>query len=297
MVATLTSPNLQPNRHYALHESSTRFDKVHLYQLLDSHTDDIDNSHTDDNHRDKLLHWRFEITIIDNAYKPGARQIPCAIFLIPGGRETEYLFSTKQGLQNVAESANCLRLLAVSLSRYHNYPDSAEGIQLELSSECDELILPKLAAFVPPKLSKSDGFEDEGQHDKIPFMAIAGIGNRQIIVEGESSSTGPYIVEQCETQIDFPISETVHVRRLYFKHSPQLIQSEAILLNDISSEIDHLKMSFEHNWYFAAGMLLCHEIADARLFEPESDIQHMRKNLVIGLGGTSLDFIDGLICP
>lgn len=40
--------------------------------------------------------------------------------------------------------------------RYHNYPDSAEGIQLELSSECDDLTLPKLATFVPPKLQKSD---------------------------------------------------------------------------------------------------------------------------------------------
>ena len=253
----LTSVDLQPIRHYALHKSSNRFDKVHLINT------DLDTTN-----------WRFELTIVDNPYKPGSRQIPSAIFLIPGGRETEFLFSSRQGLISVAESANCLRLIAVSLNRYHTYPDSAEAIQAEITSECE--LLPKLAAYVPPNIDKSDTVDHQGQ---IPFMAIAGIGTRMIIAEGNSQSTGPYIVEQCETTVDFP-PETVQVVRLYFQHSPQLIQSEAILLED-GSGINHLRMSFEHNWYFAAGTLLRYKPS-----KPQSHEINNRKSLVIGLGGT-----------
>lgn len=264
--------DIKPKEHYAVH-TTDRWDKIHLFCKSTS-----------------LEHWRYELTIVDTPIT--SSKIPCAIFLIPGGREHEFLFSTKEGLYSIADSANCVRLIAVALSRYHEYPDDASLIQNELSSQSmkrDEYLLPILASFRHVISSSSD---------KIPFMSIAGIGKREVLVEGEGSeSTGPYVVEECETTINFP-PEIVQVRRLYFKRTPHLIQSEAVLLSksesddviSVGGEIDHMRMPFEHNWYICAGILL----SDVNIIQSDVPLSsdnvdyHSKEALVVGLGGGGL---------
>ena len=55
---------------------------------------------------------RFAVRILDVA---DAAPTPCACFVIPRGQEHEHVFSSDEGLSQIAASAKCARLLAVAL--------------------------------------------------------------------------------------------------------------------------------------------------------------------------------------
>lgn len=56
--------------------------------------------------------------IINNEYSNGPKM---AVFIVPRGREIEWIFSTVEGRKILAKNANCKRLLVVSMSRKHDY--------------------------------------------------------------------------------------------------------------------------------------------------------------------------------
>ena len=98
MTLLLSAPDIQTAKYYSTHRGN-RFDRIHFYYAkdLDDNNDDVIET--------PLQNWRFRLTIIDVEYKTGRHnKIKCAIFLIPAGRESEFLFATKQGLKSVAES-------------------------------------------------------------------------------------------------------------------------------------------------------------------------------------------------
>lgn len=71
---------------------------------------------------------RFTLLIVD-ALPPAAAaaQMPCAVVLIPRGREHEFAFASAEGLRAVAASAGAARLIAVRLNRGHEFTDHDAG--------------------------------------------------------------------------------------------------------------------------------------------------------------------------
>jgi hypothetical protein len=156
--------------------------------------------------------YRYKLLVVDRIVVPSTRlSYATAVFLIPAGRETEFLFSSKQGLRSIAESAQTARLIAVSFGRMHCFA-SQQAVQEELT-------------FVVQLLGKQGRFLKANQlanMQAIPFMALDGIGKRNILIQGESEVSGKYLVEQVT-------AGGQQVRRLYFMNNPFVIQSEVVL--------------------------------------------------------------------
>ncbi|XP_075038561.1 eEF1A lysine and N-terminal methyltransferase isoform X2 [Mixophyes fleayi] len=130
-----------------------------------------------------------------------------AIFIIPQGRETEWLFGSEPGRRQLAGSVGFRRLIIVALHRDQQY-ESMETIQSELSAKVLEL--------APP------GLPDNKQ---IPFLSAGGdIGTRTIQNRGRSELSGEYVVE------DVRGDGTSYFRRLIFLSNQNVVQSEARLL-------------------------------------------------------------------
>ncbi|KAG9483205.1 hypothetical protein GDO78_009256 [Eleutherodactylus coqui] len=205
-----------------------------------------------------------------------------AIFIIPQGRETEWLFGSETGRKQLAGSVGFRRLLIVALHRDQQY-ENMEAIQSELSAKVLEL--------APP------GLPDNQQ---IPFLSAGGdIGIRTVQYRGSSDMSGEYVVE------DVRGDGTSYFRRLIFLSNQNVVQSEARLLpshphsgpkkkrkdkkqqkaNDkvepaTTHVIDKSYLCCEHHKAMISGLSLLHNPGVA------AD-QHISV-LVVGLGGGSL---------
>jgi hypothetical protein len=74
---------------------------------------------------------RYTVYILEQSPKKGNGKF--AAFIVPQGREIEWLFSTKQGREKLLASAGHDRLAVVSMSRGHAYTDM-EAIKDEIGS-------------------------------------------------------------------------------------------------------------------------------------------------------------------
>lgn len=81
-------------------------------------------------------------------------QSPFAVFIVPQGREAEWLFSSKEGRMQLGDSTQVGRLLVVHLNREHSYVD-LDHIKDELSGYVMEL-----APFEMPN------------NFKVPFLSL-----------------------------------------------------------------------------------------------------------------------------
>ncbi|KAM4641519.1 eEF1A lysine and N-terminal methyltransferase [Discoglossus pictus] len=206
-----------------------------------------------------------------------------AIFIIPHGRETEWLFGSEPGRRQLAVSVGYRRLIIVALHRDQQY-NCMEAIQSELSAKVLEL--------APP------GLPDNQQ---IPFLTSGGdIGDRVVQHRGRSQLSGEYVVE------DVRGDGTDYFRRLVFLNNQNVVQSEARLLpskahsgkkkkknkknpqlqpaekqdNITMSVIDKSYLCCEHHKAMIAGLSFLYHGG------PVSDVQ--KSVLVVGLGGGSL---------
>lgn len=68
---------------------------------------------------------RYTLSIVDIVPATGT-PLPCAVLLIPQGREHEWVFSTADGLRQVAQSADYRRLVCVRMNRGHRFRDLEE---------------------------------------------------------------------------------------------------------------------------------------------------------------------------
>lgn len=116
----------------------------------------------------------------------------------------DWLFSTREGRQQLIMSAQRDRLAIVILRRGQHF-ESLDAVKDELA---DSVI-----NFAPLGLSKS----------QIPFLSIGSdIGTRNICYEGHSDLSGPFVVEEIENDDGL-------YRRLVFLNNPFVVQSEAKL--------------------------------------------------------------------
>ena len=145
---------------------------------------------------------RYAIKTLDVAEEA---QTPCACFVVPRGREHEFVFSSDEGLKQVAESAKCARLLVVNLDPQragHSYGD-VRAVQRELEPLIKDLAPPG-AGTVPVMTAGND------------------LGRRDVVATGAMDSGDAYVVEQV-------LDGSRTLRRLLFRSNPRSIQTEVAI--------------------------------------------------------------------
>ncbi|QDZ21007.1 methyltransferase [Chloropicon primus] len=178
---------------------------------------------------------RFRAVVLDLEEK-GGEQKPCAVFLVPQGREHEWLFSSGEGQKELLSGCGVLRLIIVSLERGQPY-GTMEEIQAELSPWVTELA----------QATCRDG------KVKVPYLTIQeGLGQRECIHKCTSDLNGDVVVEDVTLQEG---KKSKSFRRMIFLKSSNLIQSEALLTNP-DKGIDHSFLSCDYHLPISAGVCL-----------------------------------------
>ncbi|XP_059503752.1 eEF1A lysine and N-terminal methyltransferase isoform X2 [Stegostoma tigrinum] len=157
---------------------------------------------------------RYTFHVVDLPSVKSSRTSYFAIFIVPQGRETEWMFGTDEGRRQLGKSAEFKRLLVVVLHRDQIY-ESMEAIQSELSGKVMDLAPPGL----PP-------------NQQVPFLSVGGdIGIRTVQHHGTSDMSGEYIIE------DIKGEDGDYFRHLIFLSNINVVQSEAKLLHSISESV------------------------------------------------------------
>ena len=187
-----------------------------------------------------------------------------AVFIVPQGREAEWLFSTKEGRNHLAASADCKRMVVVHLHREHTYK-SLDSIKEELSGYALELAPPDLEANV-----------------QVPFLSLGEdeVGDRTERCRGKSDLSGEFVVEDVTANGEM-------FRRLIFFNNKKLIQSEA--------KLKQVKVKKKSKKIIDTTYLACSHhsamIGSLGFFSDEmrsSDSSSNVKCLIVGLGGGAL---------
>ncbi|XP_062306207.1 eEF1A lysine and N-terminal methyltransferase [Osmerus eperlanus] len=156
---------------------------------------------------------RYTLTVQDCC--PGAK-VPkanhFAIFIVPQGRETDWLYGSKEGRGQLAASANFRRLVVVAMHRDQEYTDM-QAVQSELSPMVMELAPPGMPA-----------------NQQVPFLSVGGeLGWREVVSRGVSELSGEFTVEDVRGE------DGELYRRLVFLKNAGLIQSESRLFRPEAS--------------------------------------------------------------
>ena len=191
---------------------------------------------------------------------------PCAVFLVPQGREHEWLFSDREGQVELLAGCGVERLVVVSLLRGQAY-GGMEDIQAELNGYVSRL--------APSSLP--DGF-------RIPYLTIKeGLGSRTEVGRTRSEMNGTIVVEDVDLEGEGGTSR--RYRRMVFLDSSSLIQSEALIRDGAAGQqseeeiIDHAYLSCRYHHAICAVAALAPR--------PEGGKERSRC-LVVGLGGGGL---------
>ncbi|KAJ8974922.1 hypothetical protein NQ317_010205 [Molorchus minor] len=205
---------------------------------------------------------RFTVYVVDGPLQRNNSQY--AAFIVPQGRETEWLFSTKLGRKHLVEMANHNRLAIVTLHRGQVY-DSLETVKTELSNTVRDLAPSSLSNRKVRNIMEQYSF----------FSLGSDVGNRDVKYQGHSEYSGDYVIEDVEVDAD-------KFRRLFYMNSQLVIQSEAKLKTvkskkGVSREIvDLLYLTCKHHLYMSMA---------AYAATKEKDTSSIA---VIGLGGGGL---------
>ncbi|XP_043986560.1 eEF1A lysine and N-terminal methyltransferase isoform X1 [Gambusia affinis] len=160
---------------------------------------------------------RYTVTVQD--CPPGAkvpRSNQFAIFIVPRGSETAWLYSSTEGRRQLAASANFRRLVIASMHRNQEYTDM-QAVQSELS--------PVVMDLAPPGMPTNQ---------QVPFLSVGGdLGWREEVSRGVSPFSGEYCVENVRGE------DGELYRRLVFLSNISLVQSESRLVP--STESSHKK--------------------------------------------------------
>ncbi|KQJ82212.1 methyltransferase-like protein 13 isoform X2 [Brachypodium distachyon] len=164
----------------------------------------------------------YKAVLLDSKNQTGAFVYHCGVFIVPKARAQEWLFASEEGQWHVVESAKAARLIMVFLDRRHMDSD-IDVIKKDLSP---------LVKDLEPEYPE--------EADPIPFMmASDGVKQRDILHEVTSEITGPMVVEDVVYESvdgDQSCMSEKMFRRLVFKRSSGLVQSEALLIRESPSD-------------------------------------------------------------
>lgn len=173
-----------------------------------------------------------------------------ATFIIPAGRESEYMFSSLSGLRSIIRSANTARLIAVTIGRHYETCHGSDQDPLQIVQNELRYVVQVIASAISMEvLELTLSMKSNAPSLTFyPFLAVHGIGQRNILDAGDTTCSGRYIIEQCAISSPDAASDCKEmtplpqwVRRLYFLDgNPYVIQSEVALLpQDPSKTMDH----------------------------------------------------------
>ncbi|XP_012251378.2 eEF1A lysine and N-terminal methyltransferase homolog [Athalia rosae] len=211
-----------------------------------------------DLHRPGDKHPRYTIYVLDQPFS--RKNELYAAFIVPQGRETLWLFCTKEGRQQLLETTKRNRLAIVTLRREHTF-ESLDAIKNELSVSIRNLA--------------PAGVDNNTQ---IPYLSLeSSVGKREVCHQGSSKFSGEFVIEEIEDD-----KGSVY-RRLIFLNNQFVIQSEAKLKlvksrrGKSKKVIDPGYLACEHHIYMSVG------ISIVRNFKKE-----LTEIAIIGLGGGGL---------
>uniref|UniRef100_A0A3P9KHG8 eEF1A lysine and N-terminal methyltransferase n=1 Tax=Oryzias latipes TaxID=8090 RepID=A0A3P9KHG8_ORYLA len=233
---------------------------------------------------------RYTLTVQDSpagAKTPRSNQF--AIFIVPRGSETAWLYSSSEGRRQLAANANFRRLVIVAMHRHQEYTDM-QAVQAELS--------PVVMDLAPPGMPANH---------QVPFLTVGGdLGWREEVFRGRSQLSGEYCVENVRGEDGEPY------RRLVFLSNSALVQSESRLLSSASRHKKSKKRakasaaaSSSSSLSVDSGFLCCahHQVMVAALALLQEGTRHDTdvpvSVLLVGLGGGGLpqflrDFLPGV---
>ncbi|OQR78729.1 methyltransferase protein 13-like [Tropilaelaps mercedesae] len=170
---------------------------------------------------------KYELFIVDTPDADRQTGLKFACFIVPEGRECEWLFGTPKGRKILAKQCQAHRVVFVHLSRHFKYA-STKQIEDELSHYISQLT---------PKNFK--------QGAQIPFLSVGeAAGTRKMMEKGHSAISGDFIVE------DVTIDDKIY-RRLLFLDRPSVIQTE---MRVHKKTVDHSHLSSEYYKYMVVAL-------------------------------------------
>uniref|UniRef100_A0A9J2PQ36 Methyltransferase type 11 domain-containing protein n=2 Tax=Ascaris TaxID=6251 RepID=A0A9J2PQ36_ASCLU len=197
---------------------------------------------------------RYRIWIVDDPN--GKRFSSFAAFIVPLGREGEWMYDTENGRSLLLKQSKKSRLAVVLPFRDQAY-ESMEAVKKEL----DKIII----KFAPANL----------ENETIEYLSLGEVNVLKILATGKSEISDKWSVEDVEIG-------GVHYRRLIFLSSSNVTQSEARVIR-----------SKRGKWIVDLETLTCrhHEaMLTAFSFLPQQDLLHNPRSAqlrlaVLGLGG------------
>ncbi|XP_017469332.1 PREDICTED: methyltransferase-like protein 13 [Rhagoletis zephyria] len=202
---------------------------------------------------------RYTVHVLD---QPPARGLgKFAAFIVPQGREIEWLFATPQGRKKLQKSAKFQRLAVVALHRDQEY-SSLDSVKGELADS--------IKCLAPLGLT-----------EQIPFLSLgADVGKRETLVSGFSKISGEFRIEEVEG------NDGKVFRRLIFLSNQFVVQSEALVKTiKLKGKKERKKIDFgylacQHHLYMSAGVQLVTGL--------KNNANEFRDVVVVGLGGGGL---------
>ncbi|XP_042339880.1 LOW QUALITY PROTEIN: eEF1A lysine and N-terminal methyltransferase [Plectropomus leopardus] len=159
---------------------------------------------------------RYTLTVQDSA--PGAkvpRSNQFAIFIVPQGSETAWLYCSSEGRRQLAASANFRRLVIVAMHRNQEYTDM-QAVQAELS--------PMVMDLAPPGMPAN---QQVNTHKQCRFLSVGGsLGWREEVSQGVSELSGEYCVENVRGE-----DGELYRRLVFLANAAFLVQSESRLVS------------------------------------------------------------------
>ncbi|GAB0099541.1 methyltransferase-like protein 13 [Sergentomyia squamirostris] len=207
---------------------------------------------------------RYTIYVLDQKGPFGAEKY--ASFIVPQGRENEWLFFTPEGRRRLLQSVRYNRLAIVTMHRGQDYK-SWDDVKDELSSNIISLAPADLRAQEP-----------------IRYLSLgADLGTRELIHKGKSDCSGEYIIE------DVAGDNNKILRKLIFLSNQFVIQSEAQVKivkrgKNRTKVIDKSYLGCQHHLFMTMGVQMSN-----KLMSMGKATKKKRLNtLLIGLGGGGL---------
>jgi len=190
------------------------------YDLTKCQLEDMSNSYRFEINCSQTKKPRYTIMIVESPTERNPNKMKFSAFIVPHGREHEWLFNSEEGQDILRRNCNVDRLAIISMHRGQIYK-SLKQVQYELS---------RLMLKIAPQ-----GVIKRGE--TILFLSLEQqLGDRKMIIESTSEYSGDFVVEEVIGE------QNETFRRLVFLNMPHIIQSEARLL----TENDEIKIDYSH---------------------------------------------------
>ncbi|CAD6206589.1 GSCOCG00010061001-RA-CDS [Cotesia congregata] len=204
---------------------------------------------------------RYIIHVLD---RPRSNGKSYAVFLVPQGRDSDWLFGTKEGRKEFAELMEKDRIAIVILGRNHTFKNW-DQVKEELNYSVKNLAPPGL----PPNFS-------------IAYLSLGpDVGKCETLHEEESEINGRISIEDV-----FSNDQDIKFRRLIFLKNQFVIQSDAMVKSIKTRRgkkkdiIEHGYLACEHHAFMSIGV--------QAMIGNNSNKNNSKEILVVGLGGGGL---------